>query len=55
MRKYTYIPKDEIESLETWSGKTIPGDILMDGAYAKGKVKFANGGNITPKMMQMLN
>ena len=45
-RKYTYIPNEEIESLSTWSGKEISGDKLLDGAYAKGKVKYGTGGEI---------
>jgi len=41
-KKYTYIPKEDIESVMTWEGKEISGDKLLDGAYAKGK--FADGG-----------
>lgn len=42
-KKYTYIPKDEIESITTWSGKNIPQDKILDGAYVK-KGKYADGG-----------
>lgn len=43
-KRYTYIPNSEIESLTTWNGKNIPGDKLLDGAYARGNVKYAHGG-----------
>ena len=45
-RKYTYIPNDEIESITTWNGKEIPGSKLLDGAYARGKVQYGEGGQI---------
>ena len=43
-KKYTYIPKDEIESITTWNGKNITQDKILDGAYVRGNVKFAKGG-----------
>jgi hypothetical protein len=43
-KKYTYIPNSEIESLTTWNGVEISGNKLLDGAYAKGNVKYAHGG-----------
>lgn len=45
-RKYTYIPNDEIESITTWNGKEIPGSKLLDGAYARGKVQYGDGGEM---------
>jgi len=45
-RKYTYIPNAEIESITTWNGKEIPGSKLLDGAYARGKVQYGDGGTI---------
>jgi len=45
-RKYTYIPNAEIESITTWNGKEIPGSKLLDGAYARGKVQYGEGGEI---------
>ena len=43
-KKYTYIPKDEIESITTWNGKNITQDKILDGAYVRGNVKYAHGG-----------
>ena len=43
-KRYTYIPNGEIESITTWNGKEIKGSELLDGAYAKGNVKYADGG-----------
>lgn len=43
-RKYTYIPNAEIESITTWNGKEIPGSKLLDGAYARGKIQYGDGG-----------
>jgi hypothetical protein len=43
-KKYTYIPKDEIESITTWSGKNITQEKILDGAYVRGNVKYAKGG-----------
>jgi len=45
-RKYTYIPNSEIESITTWNGKEIPGSKLLDGAYARGKVQYGEGGEM---------
>ena len=47
-RKYTYIPNSEIESITTWNGKEIPGSKLLDGAYARGKVQYSEGGKFNP-------
>ena len=43
-KKYTYIPKDEIESITTWNGKNITQEKILDGAYVRGNVKYAEGG-----------
>lgn len=42
--KSTYIPNEEIESLTTWNGVEFKGDELLDGAYARGRRKYADGG-----------
>jgi len=52
-QKYTYIPKDEIESITTWSGKNIPQDKILDGAYVK-KGKYARGGGVDAKEASQL-
>jgi hypothetical protein len=39
LKNTTYIPNRDIESLKTNYGKTISGKRLVDGAYAKGKLK----------------
>ena len=39
LKKPTYIPNEDIESLKTNYGQTISGRKLLDGAYATGKVK----------------
>lgn len=52
-QKYTYIPKDEIESINTWSGKNIPQDKILDGAYVK-KGKYARGGGVDAKEISQL-
>jgi hypothetical protein len=44
--RYTYIPNSEIESITTWNGKEIQGSKLLDGAYARGKVQYGEGGEI---------
>jgi len=46
--RYTYIPNSEIESITTWNGKEIQGSKLLDGAYARGKVQYGEGGNFFP-------
>jgi hypothetical protein len=43
-KRYTYIPNSEIESLTTWNGVEFKGSQLLDGAYAKGNIKYAEGG-----------
>jgi hypothetical protein len=52
-KKYTYIPKDEIESITTWNGKNITQDKILDGAYVRGNVKYAKGG--MPMMAKLPN
>ena len=39
LKKPTYIPNADIDSLKTTYGQTIAGKKLLDGAYATGKVK----------------
>lgn len=43
-KKYTYIPLEEIDYIETVNGKTIEGSELLDGAYARGRKKYSHGG-----------
>lgn len=54
-KKYTYIPNSEIESITTWNGKEIKGDKLLDGAYAKGNVKYAKGGGVRKRYTYIPN
>jgi hypothetical protein len=61
VRKYTYLPQEEIEVIETKSGETIKSKEILDGNYIKAKPtpkkvvkkvvkkavkKYANGGRI---------
>jgi hypothetical protein len=45
-KKYTYIPKEEIESITTWNGNNITQEKILDGAYVRGNVKYADGGEM---------
>jgi len=42
--KFTYIPKDEIAEVTTFNDVTFENDDLLDGAYVKGRKKYARGG-----------
>ena len=46
--RYNYIPKEEIESIQTWEGKTVESEDILDGAYTRKArpVKKANGGKV---------
>jgi hypothetical protein len=44
--KFTYIPKDEIAEVTTFNDVTFENDDLLDGAYVKGRKKYARGGKI---------
>jgi hypothetical protein len=44
--KYTYIPKDEISEVITFNNVSFESDDLLDGAYVKGRKKYARGGNM---------
>lgn len=43
-KRYTYIPKDEIAEVRTFNDVSFESDDLLDGAYVKGRKKFARGG-----------
>jgi len=43
-KRYTYIPKDEIAEIRTFNDVSFESDDLLDGAYVKGRKKFARGG-----------
>jgi len=57
VRKYTYLPKEEIEVIETKSGETIKSKEILDGNYVKSKSaakkvvksKYAKGGKVGVK------
>lgn len=51
-QRYTYIPKDEIAEIVTFNDITIEGKDLLDGAYAKGRRKYARGGETRPMTME---
>ena len=51
--RYTYIPNSEIESITTWNGKEIQGSKLLDGAYARGKVQYGDGGTLNVKREEL--
>jgi hypothetical protein len=42
--KFTYIPKDEIAEVTTFNDVTFENDDLLDGAYVRGRKKYARGG-----------
>jgi hypothetical protein len=44
--KFTYIPKDEIAEVTTFNDVTFENDDLLDGAYVKGRKKYARGGTM---------
>ena len=63
VRKYTYLPQEEIEVIETKSGQTIKSKEILDGNYVKAKPapkkvvkkavkkvvkKYAKGGEMIP-------
>lgn len=43
-RRYTYVPKEEIAEIRTFNDVSFESDDLLDGAYVKGRKKFARGG-----------
>jgi hypothetical protein len=45
-KRYTYIPKDEIAEVRTFNDVSFETDDLLDGAYVKGRKKYARGGNM---------
>ena len=61
IRKYTYLPQEEIEVIETKSGQTIKSKEILDGNYVKAKPapkkvvkkavkkKYAKGGKVKQK------
>ena len=44
--KFTYIPKDEIAEVTTFNDVTFENDDILDGAYVKGRKKYARGGSL---------
>lgn len=42
--RYTYVPKDEIAEVRTFNDVSFETDDLLDGAYVKGRKKYARGG-----------
>ena len=49
-QRYTYIPNEEIAEITTFNDVTIEGKDLLDGAYAKGRRKYADGGMMKKPM-----
>jgi hypothetical protein len=61
VRKYTYLPQEEIEVIETKSGQTIKSKEILDGNYVKAKPapkkvvkkaakkKYAKGGELNDR------
>jgi len=43
-KRYTYIPKDEIAEITTFNDVTFENDAILDGAYVRGRKKYARGG-----------
>ena len=68
VRKYTYLPQEEIEVIETKSGETIKSKEILDGNYIKSKPapkkvvkkavkkvvkkKYDNGGEVSEKFVK---
>jgi hypothetical protein len=65
VRKYTYLPQEEIEVIETKSGQTIKSKEILDGNYVKAKPapkkvvkkavkrKYAKGGKLVGKQKKL--
>jgi hypothetical protein len=65
VRKYTYLPQEEIEVIETKSGQTIKSKEILDGNYVKAKPapkkvvkkavksKYAKGGKLVGKQKNL--
>jgi hypothetical protein len=51
--RYTYIPKDEIAEVRTFNDVSFETDDLLDGAYVKGRKKFARGGMPSKRPMSL--
>lgn len=43
-KKYTYIPKEEIADITTFNNVSFENDDILNGAYVRGRKKFARGG-----------
>jgi hypothetical protein len=52
-KRYTYIPKDEIAEVRTFNDVSFESDDLLDGAYVKGRKKFARGGMPSKRPMSL--
>lgn len=52
-KRYTYIPKDEIAEVVTFNDVSFSSDDLLDGAYVKGRKKFARGGKTSKRVMSL--
>lgn len=52
-RRFTYIPKDEIAEVVTFNNVSFSNDDLLDGAYIKGRKKFAKGGKTSKRVMSL--
>jgi hypothetical protein len=50
--KFTYIPKDEIAEVTTFNDVTFENDDILDGAYVKGRKKYARGGRVRPMPLE---
>lgn len=53
-KRYTYIPKEEIAEVVTFNDVSFSSDDLLDGAYVKGRKKFARGGKTSSKRVMSL-
>jgi len=52
-KRYTYIPKDEIAEVRTFNDVSFESDDLLDGAYVKGRKKYARGGMPSKRPMSL--
>lgn len=51
--RYTYVPKDEIAEVRTFNDVSFETDDLLDGAYVKGRKKYARGGTPSKRPMSL--
>jgi hypothetical protein len=51
--RYTYVPKDEIAEVRTFNDVSFETDDLLDGAYVKGRKKYARGGMPSKRPMSL--